>query len=243
MPNSYRFALATVVVAALTLWVSGASAITNPVVDFGVSYAKELTPAGAPRLVGDHTSTAGDALTIVGKVVMFQDPFADLNPNAPGVEYTYIMTGLTSLGTTVTPLPPLGQAYETYYSGGVFRIFEDTSPDADYADMSTFIDGTLILEGVFTNNSFHLNTFSFQCAGTQNATFQFTGGSLFSRVSSGGVGFTGINTGSFTVCSGFVPAAQQGQGYFGMSDTKLDVETPTPATPSTWGQIKSQYRD
>jgi hypothetical protein len=215
--------------AALVMALSGAAgAYVNPVVDFGAdSYAREGT-----RVVLDYTSTAGDVLTIVGKVVDFNDPFADLDPNAAGVEYTYIMTGLVSMGTA-----PLSPPYPTNYAGGTFRIYEDTSPDADFANLATFQDGTLILEGAFSG--FHTTAIS--RSGTQNSDFQFTGGSLFSRVSQYGVGFIGINTGLFSVHTDFVPLDQQNQGYFGMSDTKLDVTQAVATEPSTWGRIKNQY--
>ena len=82
MRNSHRYMLTAALSAALVVALSGvAGALTNPVVDFGAaSYAKEGT-----RTAGDHTSTAGDMLTIVGKVVVFNDPFADLDPNLPGL--------------------------------------------------------------------------------------------------------------------------------------------------------------
>ena len=228
MRNSHRYMLTAALSAALVVALSGvAGALTNPVVDFGAaSYAKEGT-----RTAGDHTSTAGDMLTIVGKVVVFNDPFADLDPNAAGIEYTYVMTDLISQGTTFTSY------YLTNYSGGVFRIYEDSSPDADFVDMATFQDGTMILEGAFSG--FRITTNS--STGTQNADFQFTGGTLFNRVSQFGVGFIGVNTGNFSVSTMFVPQTQRNQGYFGMSDTKLDVTQPVATESSTWGRIKNLY--
>ena len=77
--------------------------------------------------------------------------------------------------------------------------------------------------------------------GTQNADFQFTGGTLFNRVSQFGVGFIGVNTGNFSVSTMFVPQTQRNQGYFGMSDTKLDVTQPVATESSTWGRIKNLY--
>lgn len=230
MHNRYRFMLLTAMLsAALLMTLSGlGAALTNPVVVFGsASYAREGT-----RGAGDQTSTAGDVLTIVGQVVAFNDPFADLNPNAAGVEYTYIMTGMMSGGTT--PPPPY---YLTNYSGGTFRIYEDTSPDADFANLATFQDGTLILEGAFSG--FHIWTTTL--GGHQDSDFQFTGGSLFSRVSQYGVGFIGTDTGTFSVSSTIVPQARRDQGYFGESNTKLDVTNPVATEPSTWGRIKNQY--
>lgn len=228
MRNRYSLMISAVLFATLALGTAGAyAAIVNPVVDFGVSYAKEGT-----RVAGDHTSTVGDMLTIVGKVVDFNDPFADLNPNAAGIEYTYIMTGMVSQGT----LPPNPQ-YVTNYTGGTFRIYEDNTPDADFANQATFTDGTMILEGAFAG----FRTTTISTTGSQNSDFQFTGGTLFNRVSQGGVGFLGIDTGSFSVHTMFVPLAQRNQGYFGMSDTKLDVQPPVATEPTTWGRIKSQY--
>ena len=45
-----------------------------------------------------------------------------------------------------------------------------------------------------------------------------------------------------SVCSGQVPSEQQAQGYFGLSDTKLDMNEPTPTRKSTWGRIKQGLR-
>lgn len=233
MRNRYSFLISAVLFATLALGTAGAyAAIVNPVVDFGESYAKEGT-----RMAGDHTSTAGDMLTIVGKVVDFNDPFADLDPNAAGIEYTYIMTGMLSQGTLPPPSPFV--QYVTNYSGGTFRIYEDDTPDADFASQATYTDGTMILEGAFAG--FRTETLSISPSGNQNSDFQFTGGTLFNRVSQGGVGFLGIDTGSFSVHTMFVPLAQRNQGYFGMSDTKLDVQPPVATEPTTWGRIKSQY--
>ncbi len=231
MRNRYRFMLTATLSTALVMAFSGVgAAIVNPVVEFGAaSYAREGT-----RVVGTHTSIAGDVLTIVGKVVDFNDPFADLNPNAAGVEYTYIMTGMVSLGSLPPPIPQYPQ-YVTNYSGGTFRIYEDASPNADFGNIATFQDGTMILEGSFSG--FHTSTI--KTTGSQNSDFQFTGGSLFSRVSQSGMGFIGKDTGGFSVDPEVVPVANL--GYFGMSDTKLDVQPPVATESSTWGRIKSLY--
>lgn len=228
MRNRYRFMLTATLSAVLVMAFSGVgSALVNPVVDFGAaSYAREGT-----RVAGTHTSTAGDVLTIVGKVVVFNDPFTDLNPNAAGMEYTYIMTGMVSQGTVFSG------TYQTGYTGGTFRIYEDTTPDANTATLATFQDGTMILEGAFTG----FRTTSISSTGSQNSDFQFTGGSLFSRVSQSGVGFIGTDSGGFIVSSLIVPTTQKNQGYFGMSDTKLDVQPPVATEPSTWGRIKNLY--
>ncbi len=232
MTKRYRLLLLALLAAAVAVPAAVQAAITNPVIDFGVSYAKEDS-----RAANDKTSTAGDTLTIVGKVANFQDPFADLDAHSTTLEYTYVMTGLVSGGSYTD-----GPYYNTDYSGGTLRIYEDPSMDADFGNMATFSNGTLILEATFT--SFQTAVIQFPtCDGTQNGGFQFTGGTLFSRVSEGGIGYTGIDTGAFAVCSTTPPSAQVAQGYFGESDTKLDVNPPTPVEKSSWGGIKTRYED
>lgn len=220
------FALA----AAAVLAGPAGAAIVNPVVDLGSGFAKEGT-----RVAGDQISVANDVLTIVGFVADFNMPFDDLDPNDPAKEYTYVYSGLVSQGTVVSG----GGSfifYDTQYTGGTLRVYCDTNMNADYADMNTFMDGDMILEASLSN--FVISTKSFNCSGTQNANLQFTGGSLFNRVSLGGIGFTGIATGLFSVCPSFVDDAREAEGYFGLSDTKLDVEEPVPTENRSWGQIK-----
>lgn len=224
------------VAAALCLAASPALAIVNPVVDFGSGYAFE-----GNRLVGDQTSDAGDVMTIVGFVADFNDPFDDLDANDPTKQYTYVYRELVSAGTVVSG----GGSfifYDTDYSGGILEVYCDdvaTGTAADYANPSTFADGDMILQADLM--AFHIATKSFNCSGNQNADLSFTGGSLFNRVSTAGVGWDGIITGLFSVCASVVPDDLEALGYFGLSDTKIDVDCPVPVTPSTWGGIKRQY--
>jgi hypothetical protein len=232
MRISYQMLLTALLFAVLTAPAS--AAVVNPVIDFSAeSFAKE-----GMRTVDEQFSMPGDELVILGTVAQFQAPFEDLDANAAGVEYTYVMDGLISLGTTQGGAGSI-QIFTTNYSGGAFRIYQDTSPDKDWADPATFADGTLILQGTFSG--FQIVTYSFTCAGTQNADLQFTGGSLFSRVSSGGVGTTGIDTGVFNLCASTVDDPLEVLGYFARSDTKIDIVPPTPVTPTTWSQIKQLY--
>jgi hypothetical protein len=233
MNRIYRKTLPLITAAGLVLTLAApalASTFVNPVVDFGSGYAKEGT-----RLVADHTSTAGDVLLIVGHVVDFNAPFDDLNANDPGVEYTYVYKNLVSAGTVVSG-SGLTAVYDTDYSGGVLEVYADPSMNSDFADPATFMDGTMILQA--TLSAFHTTTLAINCSGNQTCAFQFTGGTLFDRVSAGGIGDQGLAPGLFSVCTGQVPAAQQAQGYFGLSDTKLDLEPSTPTDRRTWGQLK-----
>lgn len=206
------------------------AAIVNPVVDFGSGFALEGT-----RLVDDQTSTAGDVLTIVGFVADFNEPFDDLDPNDPTKEYTFVYSGLVSQGTVVSG----GGAfifYDTQYTGGTLRVYCDTNLNADYANPGTFADGDMILEASLSD--FLTSTKSFNCSGTLNTDLQFIGGSLFNRVSLGGIGFDGIATGLFSVCNSFVDDPREAEGYFGLADTKVDVIEPVPVEQKSWGEIK-----
>lgn len=237
MNRFYRNALPLIAAAGMALALAApamAYTFVNPIVDFGSGYAKEGT-----RLVADHTSTAGDVLTIVGRVVDFNAPFDDLNALDPGMEYTYVYKNLVSAGTVVSG-SGLTAVYNTDYSGGVLEIYADPSMNSDFADPATFMDGTMILAASLTG--FHTTTLAINCSGNQTSAFQFTGGTLFSRVSAGGIGFQGLAPGLFSVCTGQVPAAQQAQGYFGLSDTKLDLDPATATEPRTWGQLKQGLR-
>jgi hypothetical protein len=214
--------------------VAPALAFVNPIVDFGTGYAKE-----GSRLVADHTSTSGDVLLIVGRVVDFNAPFDDLDANDPAVEYTYVYKNLVSLGTVVSG-SGLTSVYNTDYSGGVLEIYVDPSKDSDFADPATFMNGTMILQASLSG--FHVTTLAINCSGNQTTGFQFIGGTLFSRVSAGGNGFEGLAPGLFSVCTGQVPPTQQGQGYFGLSDTKMDLDPATQTEKRTWGQLKQGLR-
>ncbi len=232
MRISYQMLLTALLIAVLA--VPASAAVTNPVIDFNAeSFAKE-----GLRTVDEQFSTVGDELVILGTVAQFQEPFQDLDPNDPGVEYTYVMDGMISMGTVQGGAGSY-LSYTTNYSGGNFRVYEDTTPDADFLVPATFSDGTLILQGTFSG--FKIITYSFTCAGTQNADLQFTGGTLFDRVSSAGVGTTGIDTGVFNLCEPTVPDNLEMEGYFARSDTKIDIVPPTPVKPTTWSQIKQLY--
>jgi hypothetical protein len=233
MLTRIRVTLVAVLLCVLAVPVLNA-AIENPVVDFGLGYSKEGT-----RAANDHTATAGDALKIYGVVVDFNDPFADLNANG-ALEYSYVITGLTvAANTTVTPA---GQFtfYDTDYSGGRFEVYEDATPDASFGNEASFTDGTLIIRGDFGDFATHTesNFFTGNCAGNQSGGFQFTGGSLYSRVSDSGTGFTGSTIGSYGICAQNVPDTQEGEGYFGFSNSRVDTNPPTPVEVMSWGAIK-----
>jgi len=232
MLTRIRVTLVAVLLCVLAVPVLNAG-IENPVVDFGLGYGKE-----GLRATNDHTATPGDGLQIVGVVVDFNEPFDDLDPNGAN-EYTYVISGLTAVSTTITPAGSF-TFYDTDYTSGSFAIYEDATPDADFSNLATFSDGTLIIEGDFDDFATHTenNPFTGDCAGDQNGGFQFTGGTLFNRVSDSGTGFVGVSQGSFGICDENVPDPQEGQGYFGFSNAHVNTNPPTPVEIMTWGQVK-----
>jgi hypothetical protein len=212
----------------------------NPIIDTQISCACEGT-----RAADDPTSTPGDELTIHGKISVFNPPFDGLNGD--GKEYTYVLYGLISLGTSTT-VTANGNVYSTEYSGGAFTVYCDDTPDADatFADKTTYTNGVAILEGSFTENlRVDTNTIGFPagtgCAGNIPGTaFEFTGGSMFGLVSDGGNGFLGEVTSHFTICDTQIPA-EWVSGCFGRARPLWNVEIPVPVKAATWGEVKRQY--
>jgi len=189
-------------------------------------------------------SSPGSALEVTGIIVSFCPPLAYLNDQAK--EYTFVLTGLTSLGTTHTPLIPSGVRHSTDYSGGVFYIYQDLSPDAPHAgsmpcppNAAPFYDGGLILTGSLSN--FHVDITQ-NLAGTYSGSFRsnylFTGGSEYGAVSGTGTGLLGGlwcgNGSGGGLCT--MPSC-----YSAHPDGKWD-QPPTAVNSSTWGAIKQLYR-
>lgn len=207
-------------------------------------------------------SQAESQLTVVGLVSVFCSPFADLNPLDPNTEYTFIWDGLTSLGTTSKPYGSGGGTqYTTAYLGGGFRIYAGSprnAPAASLPDLpapgvvpDAFVDGTMILGGVMDTlvvvvRRNNLGTFS----GSFRTNYQCTGGTLYNRVGSA------VNLLSGLWCPatpapppGFAAQAVLAPGQCDLPvgcsahpNGKWDTPITVPATPSTWGMIKTLYR-
>jgi hypothetical protein len=186
-----------------------------------------------------YVSPAGNSLTIVGLVQLFCSPFADLDASDPSTEYTIVLSGLTSLGTT----HPFSSLWVTSYSGGTFTIYQDSPRNApttaagmpaatDPSIPGLYTGGTPILSG--TLSGFNLNTQS-SGAGGYSASATFTGGTLYSRVAGTG---PVIMQGALCAASGCLPPAG---GYSAQFDGKFDTPV-TAAEKSTWGSLKLLYR-
>lgn len=208
-------------------------------VTFGPSYARaghlwdfNFTSPNYPAI--------GDWMLLVGRVTGFQAPFADIDANQPGVEYSYRMTGSTLNGWGIWDdfEHNQGGTFVTY-SGGWLEIYRDTTPDADFANVDTFADGELLLRASL--GTLYLTSGSTYYP-SQDCLVTFTGGTLFDRVNNHGAGTTGHNVGTFRTNRNQFPAPIAATGYFASSQSQLDIELPVPVQPTTWGGIKAQYK-
>jgi hypothetical protein len=199
-------------------------------------------------------SDPGSQLVVVGKITLFCSPFQDLDTSDPTREYTFLWAGLTSAGTLHNPVAGGGTRHQTDYGSGVFFIYEDTSPDTPGENSmppnppnaqvpSTYVDGTLILEGNLTNFQTTVTRFNNGNFATSFlANYQFTGPALspyYQRIQGSladQAQGTWCATGSANGLCG-IPA-----GYSAHPNGKFDQPPPTPTQTSTWGSIKQLYR-
>ncbi|NOT35117.1 MAG: hypothetical protein HOP12_13295 [Candidatus Eisenbacteria bacterium] len=222
--------------AALVALTMAGTSFAAPAIDWDPAYYYE---AGATF----SSSTPGNELRIVGLVSAFGPPFSDLDANDPTKEYTFLVSGLISNGTTTVGSPGL-QFYTTTYTGGTITLYEGTprnsvfDPSPPNANVpSTFVDGTVLLTGIISNFFTQANDFTTFQVGNSEGVITWTGGSLFSRVSAGGFPCPSLFTGGMTWRPSVMIA-----GYLFRHDGKIDVDCPTSARSSTWGSIKSLYR-
>ena len=243
-----RRLLRLALMAALLVVPVSAFAQTGTVIDWGPdSYAWETGYNAATKL-----SAPGSVLSAVGIVNDFLGPLSAIDPNTPGTEYTYYLTGLTTaLGTQVTVGPTLS-VYQTVYTGGTIEIWQDSPRDAAFGTNppnatvpSSFTDGSLFLSGTvptFTVTVTRLNATGAYVNGSADSgdppNGLWTGGSALAQVSAGG------NPCPFRLTGGWnMRTSDVLTGYSALFDGKIDLNCPTAALPKTWGKIKSNYRD
>ncbi len=185
----------------------------------------------------------GNPLAGLGTVSDFNAPFAFLDASDPTREYTIVISGLISQGTTTIGAPGL-QFYTTNYSGGSIQIYEDLTPDHDYGvnppnatAPSTFSDGTLLLSGVFTRFVVQTNDFTQFQVGNAEGDISWNGGTLIDLTMTGGEPCPGLFTGGLTWRPSVLIA-----GYQFRHDGKIDLNCPVPAEAKSWGKVKAQYR-
>lgn len=222
---------------------TGASAQCVPGVlldwDQGFVYHTSYTPA-------TFTAAPGSQVTMVGRLVALCGPLSSLDANDPVKEYTIVLTGETTAGTT----KPTATRWTTSYNvSPQFFVYEGSPKDTpDPASMpasppnatvpSTFTNGTLILSGTMTNFRTQIVLLSGNYSSTMTGNFQITGGSLAGAF---------VGTGDGLLTGTWCPSGSGGglcslpTGYSNVSNGKFDIPV-TPANGSTWGAIKALYR-
>ena len=244
-----RRLLRLILVAALFVVPVSAFAQTGTVIDWGPdSHAWESGYNSTTYL----TST-GSVLEMVGIVNGFAGPLSIYNPaRGGGAEYTFYIKGFRATGPTTVTSGLTLSVYTTNYAGGTIEIHKDTTPDAAFGTSppngtvpSTFIDGPLFLSGSMPtltvtvtrmkSNGSYVNG-RYDTNDPPNGVW--TGGSAIAQVSGSS------SPCPFRMSGGWdMRPADVLVGYVSHPDGHIDLNCPTSASPSTWGKIKSQYRD
>ena len=216
-----------------------APAFAGPVIDWDPAY---VYGPGASTTV----TIPGAELKGVGIVSSFDGVLGFLDANDPAKEYTFVFSGLLSNGTVVTGIPAF-TFYTTNYSGGTIELYEGSPRNSSFAPNppnaivpSTFQDGVLLLSGNFTSFYTQTNNFTATKSGNMEGNILWTGGTLLPL----------FNGGNHEPCPGlFTGGITWSQepgvgiaGYVFRHDGKIDLNCPTPTSPSSWGKLKANYR-
>lgn len=211
----------------------------GPIFDWDPAYFYVDPPSPATPT----NQPVGTILKAVGTISAFGAPLEFLNATMPATEYTFVIDGLTSAGTT-TVGPPATEIYTTFYSGGTFNLYQDPSPDAVFAPNppnalvpGSFQDGGLILTGHFTGLVVTTNNFTAFQVGNIEGNIIWDSGALLAYFD--GEACPGLFVGGATWRT--TPGVGI-PGYLFRHDGKIDLQCPTPAAKSTWGRLKSLYR-
>jgi hypothetical protein len=164
--------------------------------------------------------------------------FAPLTSDTTNNEYTYRISGLTSVNRAV--VGPF--IIVTYTSPGFLWIWEDSKTlgtPATYGAYppngtapSTFVDGTLYLGAQLQGFQFIYNTSN--GTGSYEASYVPFNGTHFSEIPSNqqtGWTFAGATENSLDIPP----------GYLHQIDGQIFLDPPVPTQRSSWGKIKASY--
>lgn len=168
--------------------------------------------------------------------ILFSPLVADTVSN----EYTYYLSGLTSISRTV-----VGDFIIVDYSGpGILSVYEDDKGTGTAGDYGTnppngtappsFVDGTLFVQGSITAFQAVFNTVS--GSGSFEAEYEVTGGSQLANVPVNdreGWTFAGITSNEINAP----------EGYLHQVDGQVFLGLPTAVETATWGLLKRTFGD
>jgi hypothetical protein len=221
-----------------------ADALHDNAIVFGPSYASG-PPAGFPW---DPVVYVGAPLSIFGIVNNVGALFTDLLP--PGsYEMTCVFEGATcDQWGAWDDFVCTGGIYGSF-DGGTMSIYLDTTPDADFMSPASFRNGELVLQAqtqttFATDDDPNVGCPMVADRPDVQTWFTFSGGSWFHRVSSGGIGMTGVGEGEVHDRYPYnVPVQLRVMGYiFPIDDGTMDIFGPVATKPTTWGHVKSLFR-
>lgn len=177
----------------------------------------------------------GSGYVGVGEVLGVHPPLvANFTDNA----YTYFISGATAINRQ-----DFGDYVIVDYGTGTLSIYEDSKSSGTPAvygqnppnatSPSTFMDGTLILQG--TLSGFQVVFSVLSNAGSYEGRLDLTGGSQFPSIPEDqrqGWTFSGF-TGNATSIE---------PGYIHQVAGQVLLNQPTPARIASWGNLKARYR-
>lgn len=213
--------------------------------DFLIDWGDEGKVDAASYTLATHNHGLGDLFTLHGVTseALQADPFNGvldfLETGVNGNEYTFELTA-TSLGTI-----DLGGIFYTVYGPGVFSVYEDAAANWDFANPSTFTDGTLMIEGTTNGMTTTINDF-LPCPpgvfGDWHTDLVYGQGGTLGSLVAGCVG-TIDATYTDSPCNGNVTIPA---GYTHHSNGNFSIEDncggATATEESSWSGVKGLFR-
>jgi hypothetical protein len=209
-----------------------------------VSLVMAATPAAAGQIAlmdytgfgwedgGVPVSNPGDVLVITAVAQSF-DPRFNVAPTTQ--EVTIYIYNLVSTGEF-----PAGTETVIAYTGGNIEIYEDPVLDHDWGtfppnpEVSTFTNGSLLLEGAFTD---FVLIISANGAGVYEGNIDGVGGTAAAICD-------GLADCAYTFGGAFSrEIAQVPDGYDLQIDGTLEVDAAVPATPTSFGAVKALFNN
>ncbi len=170
-------------------------------------------------------SAVGDALTMYGEVFDASPAATPIPLDFTSYQFTVVVTGLVLDADGMTQS----------YSGGTVTLFQDAGTAADFADLSTFTDGTAILIGTITTLS---RTMFPTGIGSVAGAVDWHGGTRLDDIAPEDQAdwgfFSGVNSG----------VNQTLPGFDEMWDGKIEPREPIVDNEvSSFGSIKALFRN
>lgn len=149
---------------------------------------------------------------------------APLPLNTPGAQYTLVVTGLT-LATSGS---------SDVYGGGFVAVYEDAATPADYADLNTFSDGTMVLGGTLSSLT---HTMLLGTIGSANGYVDWNSGTRLNDLA------PADQTGWPFLVGVYRNTGLVEPGYTEMWDGKVEPSGDVVADEGrSWSQVKALFR-